>query len=375
MSRSEVPESVHPAVRAALVLVVAASLAFFAAWSRLCAEATRSAFPEDLDVSYLPSPKVLKVASLGFREALADLIWIEAVLYFGEKAATNRRYTHLWRYVDASLALNPYNRRLYLWAGAVAMYNFNVIDNAAVRRSIHYLERGHRHYPTDWEILFSLASNYLSELRSRNPEQVARWRRIGADYMWKAANLGGGPPWLHAVAAKVWADLGRWEIAYRRLQAVYLSTKDPNIRKNVEQQLGALLIRGADRVLLSERLASWAAVSATGAGLMRVLAEVLEESFRLRAQQFTARKLKRHEEQRRALEAEWKADMPYAPEDLFILLRPPEGDLGPCAPAVRPSSSPRSPPRGSGPRPARRAAHRPGPGPRAVPGRNEPPGP
>jgi len=37
------------------------------------------------DIYYLPPPKWLQVMSLGHRRAVADLIWLRALIYFGDE--------------------------------------------------------------------------------------------------------------------------------------------------------------------------------------------------------------------------------------------------------------------------------------------------
>ncbi|MCD6499751.1 MAG: hypothetical protein J7M25_15775 [Deltaproteobacteria bacterium] len=316
-------ETVHPILATTLMVVFLACGLFATAYAHLTAHMSRVNFPDQVDAYYLPPANVLKIMSLGYHEAVADLVWTEAILYFGRQIAGVRRYTYLDRYLDTAIVLNPYNKRLYKWAGAVSMYNLRRIDQASVWRSIHYLEQGHRAFPKDWQILFSLASNYLNELHSKDPKVEAKWRRIGADYLWAAANIGGGPAYLHSLAAKIWSDKGRWEVAYRRLQSVYLSTTNPAIRENTRHRLTQLLIVGSDRVLASERIGLRATLTGLGGGLFRAIDGYLESSYLLRVQKVTRNRMKTVSLQRKRTEQRWKQDMAYVPEDLFLLLRKP----------------------------------------------------
>ena len=45
----------------------------------------RAEFPQDEDLLYLPPTDDLLRMSLGYREALADLIWIRAVVFAGSE--------------------------------------------------------------------------------------------------------------------------------------------------------------------------------------------------------------------------------------------------------------------------------------------------
>ncbi len=333
-------ETLHPPVFKTTVGLVVVTALFLTSSFHTAASISRSSFPDAADIYYLPSSKTLKAMSLGHREALADLIWLEALLYFGDKVKGDRRYEYLWRFLDTTLDLDPFHRRVYLWAGAVSMYNLNRIDNEAVRRSIHYLERGHQAFPKDWQILFSLASNYLHELHSTDPKQEAQWRRIGADYLWKAADIGGGPSYLHSLAAKVWSEQGRWEVAYRRLRAVYLSTDNPKIRESVRRRMVQLLFTGSDQVLTAERIAIRTMLAGIGP-LYPATTWFLEAAHQIRVNSRISKRVEQTAAHRKSFEAAWKKDMPYVPLDLYVLLAQPGTD-GP-SPCSSTTSSPRSP--------------------------------
>jgi tetratricopeptide (TPR) repeat protein len=317
---TETYRQTHPACRAAVFVVALASLVFFAGFTHLTTRSARRSFPESVEKYYLPPTSVLRAASLGYNEALADLVWVKTILYFGERMQTTRQYSHLTRYLDAVIALDPHFRKVYLWAGAVTMYNFNRITNETVKQSIRYLEKGHEMFPKDWEILFALASNYLRELRAESPEQAARYRRIGADYLWKAANIGKGPPYLHSLAAKVWSEQGRWEVAYTRLKKVFASTNDPRVRKSVRQRMAELLLTGSDQVLAVERLAGLAGVATSIGGSGAPLASVVELGFQSRVQDTSKQEVENLAEQHERLKKKWKSSLPYAPLDLFVVL-------------------------------------------------------
>jgi len=316
-------ETISATVTTILTIVFLASGLFATAYAHLAAHLSRVNFPDRVDTYYLPRANVIKLMSLGYHEAVADLIWTEAVLYFGEQVTGVRRYTYLDQYLQTAIALNPYNKKIYTWAGAVSMYNLRRIDQAAVWRSIGYLEQGHRVFAKDWQILFALASNYLYELHDKDPKVEAKWRRMGADYLWAAANIGGGPTYLHSLAAKVWSDQGRWEVAYRRLQSIYLSTENKAVRKSARRRLTQLLIVGSDRVLSSERIGMRASLAGLGGGLFRAIEGYLESSYLLRVQKVSRNRMETVNLQRQRMEKQWKSNMAYVPEDLFLLLRKP----------------------------------------------------
>jgi hypothetical protein len=78
----------------------------------------RASFPRDQDVLYLPPARHLGPMSLGYREALADLIWIRAVIFAGDRVGgTNHQW--IMEYLEAIYSLAPGFRRPYAWGGVV----------------------------------------------------------------------------------------------------------------------------------------------------------------------------------------------------------------------------------------------------------------
>lgn len=317
---AEKDETVHPLVRGGVGLAVVLVLAFFTAYTHTVTRKARASFPDGMDTYYLPPEGALKVASLGYREALADLIWVKTVLYFGERATTSRDYRYLKRYLDAVLALNPRFRTVYFWAGGVTIYNLNRITNESVWTSIKYLEKGLKFFPGDWEILFSLANNYLRELKTDDPEQAARWRQKGANLLWKAAHLGEGPAYLHSLAAKVWSERGRWELAYRRLQSVYRSTDNEEVRESVKNRMAELMLTGSGQVLSVERIAARVAMGGGASGGLIPLAGYLEMGFLMRLWSSSKSRVERFTREGRRLKEEWQDHLSYVSFDLFVLL-------------------------------------------------------
>ncbi|MBW2507597.1 MAG: hypothetical protein JRE81_03105, partial [Deltaproteobacteria bacterium] len=48
------------------------------------------------DIYYLPPPDWLQVMSLGYRRALADLIWLRALIYFGDEFENRGAVKHVF---------------------------------------------------------------------------------------------------------------------------------------------------------------------------------------------------------------------------------------------------------------------------------------
>ena len=242
-------------------------------WAQNAANRRRDAFPPGEDLLYLPQPSALHAVMLGHDELAADLVFIRGLVYFGSQLEQKGDYRWLENYLDTITRLDPRWKTPYRWAGVATMYNGKPITNKAVMLSNHFLERGVRQFPEDWELPFMLGSNYLFELQTNDPKQKEEWRRIGGEWVRHAAIVGGAPSWVPLLAATIMHEEGQDEAAVKHLEEVYVSTQDERTREQIRNRLVGLHAK-ID--------------------------------------------LQREARERKQFEAAWKATMPYAPPDLFV---------------------------------------------------------
>ena len=95
------------------------------------------------DVRYLLTPETAKVLAFGFKSALADFFWIEAINYYGSELSNKKRtYTYLPAYCDLILNLDPYFAYFYEWAGTAFIYNGLPITRNQIVSSTRYVNKG-----------------------------------------------------------------------------------------------------------------------------------------------------------------------------------------------------------------------------------------
>lgn len=224
------------------------------------------------DIYYLPPPNQLVVASLGYRAALADLIWMKALVYFGDELAHRGNVANLFRYTDAMLALDETFRRVYRWVASSAIYRTGEVTLQDVERAVAYLERGTRLFPDDGELAWDLGATFAYELVPMLPVGPRREeaRRKSLEYLEVAALRGAGPAWLGLNTAAQLDSLGRKEQALRHLQDLYATATDPSVKQLLEQRLAALqtaayaeAMRAAGRELEAGRARDFPYMSAT----------------------------------------------------------------------------------------------------------------
>src|SRR3990172_7001506 len=100
--------------------------------------------------------------SLGFRNFLADLAWLEAVQVAGSRRMTPREYDTLYLLTKTVSNYDPRFVVPYLVGGLV------LGDSAAhVPKALETLERGWKHHPSDWR--FPLYMGHLHSFSLCDP--------------------------------------------------------------------------------------------------------------------------------------------------------------------------------------------------------------
>ncbi|MCB9600778.1 MAG: hypothetical protein H6720_10560 [Sandaracinus sp.] len=195
------------------------------------------------DVYYLPSPVWLRRFALGHDEALADLVWMKALVYVGDEFAHRGDVENVYRYADVIVALDPDFRRVYSWATTMGLYRPDASDARGGARSRSLLGAGQlERLPDDGELTWELAATYAYELPSLTDDvaEKERFRSVGSDHMVTAARLGAGPPWLALTNASHLETLGRFDQAIRHLEEMYALVQDDDTREQIELRLEGL---------------------------------------------------------------------------------------------------------------------------------------
>ena len=87
----------------ALILALAlGTMASLFTVDKLHSQASRKA-----ELSYLPSGKYLKLAVVGYRHIVADLLWLKAIQNFGGREVTTEEYRIAYHVTDVLTDLDP----------------------------------------------------------------------------------------------------------------------------------------------------------------------------------------------------------------------------------------------------------------------------
>ena len=194
------------------------------------------------DVYYLPAPRWLGLLSLGHREALADLLWMRSLVYFGDELAHRGEVRHIYKYADAMLALDEHFKKVYLWVSSCALYRTGNITERDVKKAVEYLERAVRLFPDDGELAWTLGATYTYELAPllHRAEDRTEAKLRGLPYLKLAALRGAGPAWLALTTATELGRLGQREQEIAHLQEIYPQASDPAMKAQIEARINAL---------------------------------------------------------------------------------------------------------------------------------------
>lgn len=129
------------------------------------------------DLFFLPPVSVIRMSSLDYTDIVADLIWIQSILYFSNQFFSSGTYKYLETLLNTVTDLDPRFEKAYLWAGSAFIYNGRAITKDSVAASSRLLKKGWDFYNNSlvkwkvsdefWRLPFMIGFNYAFELGNR----------------------------------------------------------------------------------------------------------------------------------------------------------------------------------------------------------------
>ncbi len=175
------------------------------------------------ELSYLPKGEYLKVAVLGYRQMVADLIWIKALQHLGERKQTKEGYQWAYHAVDVLTELDPKFTIAYQVGGTILG-----VWAGLVHESIALLTKGMLHNPDTWQFPFFLGYDYYYELH--DPATAAKYFRM-------ASMLQGSPAYLPKLAARMTVEAGDPDAALEFLERLYRQVQDERLRESLVHRM------------------------------------------------------------------------------------------------------------------------------------------
>jgi hypothetical protein len=202
---------------------------------------------EASDIYALPPPQQVVTMSLGYRSALADVMWANLLVTQGLRTSQRRRYENIIPFLDAINELDPSFGAPYHLADALLTFNSAATPIEDVRKARQIMERGVQNRPLDAELWASLGEftafiappSYLTD-----PAEQDEWRLAGARYLARAAELSGNNAaiaWRAIGGARFLGRAGERGAEIRFLQRTLVITDDAELKEKILTRLKLLL--------------------------------------------------------------------------------------------------------------------------------------
>ena len=207
---------------AVLVLVLALVLVSARSVEELSAEKRR------LETLYLPSGEFLDQASLGYRNLVADILWMKTVQYYGGYRLGHNDlalFTHL---IDVITDLDPQFVFAYLFGGLVIAEDLGYFEEGMA-----FIKKGIENNPTDWWLVFELG--FLNYVYARDFDMAAHYFRL-------ASRLPGADQITMRFAAFVSAKAGHTETSIVMWEELSRTSDNPHIRQLAKNYMEKLKV-------------------------------------------------------------------------------------------------------------------------------------
>lgn len=218
-------------------LVIGCALATLAV-ARIARESASDQLPVvDVATPYAPSPGTAAFVSLGYREAMADLLWVRLTGYFGGDRSTSHGVAGL---VEAIITLDPKFYRAYEWGARAIMMAHYDVDQESYFTAIDVLDKGTAHFPDEWRFPNLEGQIYTQDLETDDDAQKDAWTSKGILLVETAIRKPGAPKDAAEWAAVMRTKRGEVEKARQGLEEVLAQTDDPELRDRLIKQLADL---------------------------------------------------------------------------------------------------------------------------------------
>lgn len=205
----------------------------------------RAALPPSEDLMVLPPPAYLRAMSVGYREALADLVWVRALIFAGGRLGMTDEVL-VERYVDGITALSPRFHRPYVWGGITTIYGGQQrVNRSMVERAISIYGKGIAEFPESHQLLYArgmLLTHQVGSTPGFSEEERTTMAAQGVEDIRKAAAYG-ADPLVRRYASTLVADRATDALAIQFLESQLVETDDEAHRRLLRRKLGALTSR------------------------------------------------------------------------------------------------------------------------------------
>jgi tetratricopeptide (TPR) repeat protein len=201
-----------------------------------------SVLREKHDTYALPPPDQTVVMSLGYRSAVADLIYAHTLVAYGLHFGEKRRFEHAKDYLSTVMTLDPTFAQPYLYADTLLVLQPVPPREEDYLAARELLRRGTQALPFHQRVWFT-AGQFLAYLAPQSLEDRAlaeEFRQEGAQLLAKACELAtdnANIPYHCIAAASLLNKSGKRDALIQMLTRTLAVNDDPEVR---EKALAAL---------------------------------------------------------------------------------------------------------------------------------------
>jgi hypothetical protein len=166
--------------------------------------------------------------SLGFRNVLADVAWLEAVQVAGNLKMTREDYDRLFDLLNIAANFDPRFEIPYLLGGLVLGES---PDHG--KEALRILGRGEAQFPRDWR--FPFYKGFTHYFTVGDPEAAGK-------EMARAARLPGSPAFLPGLASRMLSEARDPDAAIALLQTIVRQESDPARRSVLQRRIREVVV-------------------------------------------------------------------------------------------------------------------------------------
>jgi len=161
--------------------------------------------------------------AFGFRNVLADAVWLQAVQVAGKRKLTPTEYDRLYALLNVGADLDPKFEMPYFLGGLV-------LGESPLhgREALRVFERGKVTHPADWRFPFYIGFTHYFSLGDA---------LAGGGAMAEAARLPGSPAYLPGLASRMLTEAREPEAALVLLETITRQEDDPLRRSVLERRI------------------------------------------------------------------------------------------------------------------------------------------
>ncbi len=200
------------------------------------------------DRTALPSAprEVTQALALGFRNVLADYYWLSAIQYYGTPKNQKEHCSGLFPLVDRLTDLDPRFEYAYQFGGeAIPFHEPESKVWRNTRNSIRLLRKAIPDHPTRWEVPWLLGFNLYTfwgeYLEAGHAMLLAA--TLADTFQQRADAMFAPPTYLRSLADRLLAQGNDVETAIDTTRLALASAMDPDVNKELQDRLSALLLQ------------------------------------------------------------------------------------------------------------------------------------